>query len=261
MRRLFKRSYIIQFILLICLFAPSLSSFASPIFPSPTSYKYVNDYVGLLNKEETQKIVSIGKELEDKTGAQAVIVIIDSTNNAPIEDYANKLFRTWGIGQKNKNNGLLILIALNDRSFRVEVGKGLEGAIPDALSNRVMESLLKPHFSEGNYGLGLVESYSSFADLIGKEYGVTLDKSLNIPLPNENQAKNNSRNGAFIGGSVFFLFVLDFILNRGRVSSFLLNMLFISSFNRRGPRGGSGGGGFGGFGGGSSNGGGSSGNW
>ncbi|NYC32002.1 putative membrane protein YgcG [Clostridium saccharobutylicum] len=70
--------------------------------PSPTSYKYVNDYVNVINEAEVNKIISIGKELEDKTGAQAVVAVINSTNNVPIEDYAINLFRNWGIGQKIK---------------------------------------------------------------------------------------------------------------------------------------------------------------
>lgn len=152
--------------------------------PSPTSYKYVNDYVNVINEAEVNKIISIGKELEDKTGAQAVVAVINSTNNVPIEDYAINLFRNWGIGQKNKDNGLLILLAINDRTWRVEVGRGLEGAIPDVLSNRVMESVAKPSFMEGKYGEGLLNSYSAFCDYIASEYNVTLDKSLNISVPN-----------------------------------------------------------------------------
>lgn len=122
----------------------------------------------IINQPEANNIISIGKELEDKTGAQAVIVTIDSTNSIPIEQYANDLFRTWGIGQKGKDNGLLILLAIKDRTWRVEVGRGLEGAIPDALSNRIMESIAKPNFAEGNYGKGLINSYSTFVIILQK---------------------------------------------------------------------------------------------
>ena len=165
----------------------AISLFSFPVsadikIPSPTTYKYLNDYVNIINETEVNSIISIGKELEDKTGAQAVVVVIDSTNNVPIEDYAINLFRTWGIGQKNKDNGLLILLAINDKAWRVEVGRGLEGAIPDALSNRVMESIAKPNFMEGKYGEGLLNSYSTLCDYIAKEYNVTLDKSLNISV-------------------------------------------------------------------------------
>lgn len=265
-----KKKYLKSFLasLFLVLLILNLSVYAADKFPTPTSYKYVNDYVGILNESEIKSIVSIGKELEDKTGAQSVVVIIDSTKNVPIEDYANKLFREWGIGQQGKDNGLLILLALNDKSWRVEVGRGLEGAIPDALSNRIMESIAKASFINGNYGEGLVNSYSTFSDSIATEYGVKLDKSLNIALPNNKTSNEGSSLGTFIIIGFFgLLFLLDIIFNRGRVSSTLMQLIFISSLGRRnGPRGGSGGGGsggggFGGFGGGSSNGGGSSGGW
>lgn len=255
---------------LVLLFLP-FTAYAStqPSIPPPTNYKYLNDYTSTISENDAKSIISIGKELEDKTGAQAVIVIIDSTDGAPIEDYAIKLFRSWGIGQKNKDNGLLILLSLNDKAWRVEVGRGLEGAIPDALSNRVMDSIAKPSFITGNYGEGLLNSYSAYSDYIASEYNVTLEKSLHIKLPNNTNpnttTSSESNFGMIVGGGILvLLFLLDVFLNGGRISSTLLQLIFISNLGRRnGPRGGSGGGGggFGGFGGGSSNGGGSSGGW
>ncbi len=224
-------------------------------------------YTNTINNDYKEKIVSIGKELEDKTGAQAIIVVINSTNNIPIEDYTNKLFRGWGIGKSDKNNGLLILLAINDRQYRVEVGRGLEGAIPDALSNRVMESLAKPSFAQRNYGGGLLNSYSKLCDYIAEEYGVTLDKSLNIELPSQTQSTTSTnKNLGFVGIGFLILIFLDLFFNRGRIMSTLLQLLFWNNFFNGGRRGGGGfgggsSGGFGGFGGGSSNGGGSSGNW
>ncbi|MBD7909760.1 MULTISPECIES: TPM domain-containing protein [Clostridium] len=235
---------------------------AADSFPIPTSYKYINDYTNTITDEEKRSIISIGKELEDKTGSEATIVILDSTNNIPIESYANNLFRTWQIGQKEKDNGLLILVALRDRTWRVEVGRGLEGALPDVLTSRVMDSLAKPKFIEGNYGKGLLDSYSTLCDYIAKEYGVTLDKSLNITLPTDNNLESKTKTYGITFIVMLGLFFMDLLFNRGRISYFLLQLLFINAFsNRHGPGDSSGGGGFGGFGGGSSSGGGSSGNW
>lgn len=238
---------------------------AAPTIPQPTSLKYINDYAGIMNDAPLKQVVSIGKELEDQTGAQAVVVILPTLEGMPIEDYSLNLFRTWGIGQAGKDNGLLLLVALQDRQWRVEVGRGLEGAIPDALSNRVMETIAKPLFSEGNYPLGIINAYSSLCDLIANEYGITLTKSLNIPLPTQ----SNSSSGISLPIIVVILLLMDILLNRGRVFSSLLQLLMWNNIWRGGgPRGGGGygnnngnGGGFGGFGGGSSNGGGSSGSW
>lgn len=255
-------SKLLSSLLLIFVFL-SIPVKGATTYPTPTANKYINDYTGVVSESETRSIVSIGKELEDKTGAQSVVVLIDSTNGIPIENYAIDLFRTWGIGQQGKDNGLLILVAVNDKAWRVEVGRGLEGPIPDALSNRVMESIAKPSFIEGNYGQGVLNSYSAFSDYIAGEYNVTLEKSLNIRLPQENTTDTASSLGILILGGIFIVSILaDVLFNRGRISSTFLQLMFISSLGRRGPRGGSGGGGgFGGFGGGSSNGGGSSGGW
>lgn len=255
----FLKSLLSSFFLVFLIFSFSVSAVDS--IPSPTTYKYLNDYVGVINDSDAKSIISIGKELEDKTGSQAIVVVIDSTNGVPIEDYAIKLFRNWGIGQKNKDNGLLILLSVNDKAWRVEVGRGFEGAIPDALSNRVMESIAKPSFINGNYGEGLLKSYSVLSDYMANEYGTTLDKSLHIVLPKNTTNSTSNNKGRLGSGIIVILFLLDIIFNRGRVSSTIMQLIFLSNLGRRnGPRGGSGGG-FGGFGGGSSNGGGSSGRW
>jgi uncharacterized protein len=241
-------------------------------FPAPTNLKYINDYADVLDMDTKEYLVSVGSELENKTGAQAVIVIINSLEGNDESSYGNELFRAWGIGQKEKNNGLLVLLSMEEKRWRVEVGRGLEGAIPDILSNRVMEDAAVPEFKNGNYGEGLRKAYSIFADLIAKEYGVTLEKNEKI------EYDYNVQKGKGTPILIFFiigLFLIDMILNRGRVFRFLLDIIFWNSFfgggrggrGGRGGHGGFGGGGFGGsgsfggFGGGDSGGGGSSGGW
>lgn len=262
----FKNKVLLFFFSLILLCSANIISNAEINYPSPTNLKYINDYTNTINDTYKKQIISIGKELEDKTTAQAIIVVINSTDGVPIEEYSNKLFRSWGIGQEDKDNGLLILVAIEDRQFRVEVGRELEGAITDALSNRIMQTLAKPYFLEENYGEGLLNSYSKFCDYIAEEYNVTLDKSLNIAMPSSNETnKNNNVNFKYFTLGTVLLVLSDLLFNRGRVVSTLLQLFFWSNFFRGGRRGGGGGsgsgGGFGGFGGGSSNGGGSSGNW
>lgn len=134
------------------------------------------------------------------------------------------------------------------------MGYGLEGAVPDLYTDNVMEDIFKPAFQKGDYDRGIRDSYSAFADAIGKEYGVQLNKSEKVTIPNKNNNNNraNSRSGGGIIGVILVLVVLDTILNRGRITREILNLIIWSSFwNNRGGRGGRGGGGFGGFGGGS----------
>lgn len=249
---------------------------AETTYPKPTSLKYVNDYAGILDSDTKEYIVSVGKELEDKTGAQSTVVVINSLEGNEIRDYGINLFRKWGIGQKDKDNGLLILMSMQEKKWSVEVGRGLEGAVPDILTNRVMQEAAVPEFKKGNFGEGLKNAYSIFADNIAQEYGVTLEKNEKIDF-NYDEEKNEKGTPIpiyILIGLVFF----DVIFNRGRVIRFILEMLFWNSFfgGGRGGRGGGGFGGggfgggdsdgggfggFGGFGGGDSGGGGSSGGW
>jgi len=237
-------------------------------FPKPTELKYVNDYAKVIDSGSAQYILSVGKELEAKTGAQATVVVINSLEGETIDAYANGLFRNWGIGQKDKNNGLLILLSVKDKKWRVEVGTSLEGAITDIYSSRVMNEVAVPKFQQIQYGQGLRAAYSVLSDSIAKEYGVKLDKNVNVPKYNQsvkNPVASKKGSGILIIGFIILVF-LDFILNRGRITRFMITVLFWSSIGRRGGRNGGGfgggfGGGSGGFGGGSSSGGGSSGGY
>lgn len=243
----------------------------APNVPEWTSLKYVNDYAAVIDEDTKNYIVSIGSELEQKTGAQMTIVVINSLEGSDIESYANRIFRTWGIGQKDKDNGLLILLSMQDRKWRVEVGRGLEGVITDIYSARVMDSVAKPLFIEGKYGEGLKNAYSIFAADIAKEYNITLENKIQLPQSQQVQEVRVSPAFLYI---ILGALLLDIVFNRARVIRFILYGIFWNSFWHGGPRGGAGGGGFGGghggfgggsggggFGGGTSGGGGSSGSW
>lgn len=135
MKKVIKRLFTcVLGLLFIIILAPfTIKTNAELKYPNPTQYKYINDYSNIIDISVKEYIMSVGKELEDKTGAQETIVIIDSLEGQDIESFANGLFREWGIGQSDKDNGFLILIALNDNRWRVEVGRGLEGAVPDII--------------------------------------------------------------------------------------------------------------------------------
>ena len=243
---------------------------AEPKFPKATELKYVNDYAKVIDSKSTEYMLAVGKELEAKTGAQATVVVIDSLQGEPIESYSTGIFRSFGIGQKNKNNGLLILLSVKEKKWRVEVGTGLEGAVTDIYSSRVMNDFAVPKFKQNQYGEGLRAAYSVLSDNIAKEYNVKLDKNVNVPQYVESSNTSRKGNGILVIGFIVLVF-LDFIFNRGRITRFMMKLLFWSSiFGRNGRNGGNGGngggfggsgGGSGGFGGGSSSGGGSSGGW
>lgn len=247
-------------ILVVLLLMGTFSVRAAINYPTPTSNKYLNDYAGVVNQKSANQIIALGNELEKQTGAQAIVVTVTTLEGVPIEDYANTLFRKWGIGQARKDNGLLILLAVNDKQWRVEVGRGLEGVLPDALTNRVMMALGKNDFIAGKYGQGLANTYSVFCDEIATEYGVTLAHSLHVMPPTRNNAAKGYQRSYIPYFLITGLLIIDLFFNRGRLLRLILQMLFWSNLSGR-NRNRRGGGNGGGFGGGSSNGGGSSGGW
>lgn len=160
----------------------ALCSASEPDFPAkPASNIYVSDNAGIIDGEAEDIIYSAGKDLDNKYGAQLVVVTINSLNGEDIDSYTNTLFRKWGIGNKEKNNGVLLLIAKEDRKFRIEVGYGLEGAITDGYSGTVLDGM-KPYFRNEEYSQGIVEAYGKLADKVYNEYGGAMPEEIQTKL-------------------------------------------------------------------------------
>lgn len=128
----------------------------------------VNDYAGILTDEQKRQLESRCKDLRTKSGAQLAVVVVKSLNGGQIDDFANKLFAHWGIGEKGKNNGLLLIVAMEDRKARVEVGYGLGPILPDALAGRVLNQNLFPAFKQKQYFEGLQASVSRLCEIVEK---------------------------------------------------------------------------------------------
>lgn len=139
---------------------------------SPTKDFYVNDYAGLLDEETKNYIINANESLCNQTGAQIVVVTIPTLGGNSLEDYANELFRTFEIGDKTKNNGLLLLLALEEREFRVEVGYGLEGILPDAKTGRIQDEYIIPYLKQDKWNDGIKNGFSAFLDIIANEYNI-----------------------------------------------------------------------------------------
>lgn len=138
----------------------------------PTTEFYVNDYAGLLDEETKNYIINVNKKLYSQTGAQIVVVTVPSLEGDSLEDYATELFRDFGIGDKTKNNGLLLLLALKERQFRVEVGYGLEGILPDAKTGRIQDEYIIPYLKENEWNAGIKNGFNAFLEIISNEYNI-----------------------------------------------------------------------------------------
>lgn len=242
----------VLWLLLTFSFAP-FSSAQDVSYPAASGY--VVDQSGIIDSATQQKIEDWILELKQKTTAEVAVVTVDSTAPLSIEEYAVKLYQRFGIGQKGKDNGVLFLIASKDRGMRIEVGYGLEGAITDAYSSQIINSIVVPEFKAGNFSDGIEKGTAAIVTLIAKEYNVTLT---GVPQP-VYQDQGNGSNWVVL---LIICIFISFIISRGGGGMFL--PMFFGGFGGGSFSSGGGGGfggGFGGFGGGMSGGGGASGSW
>ncbi len=239
---------------------------------------YVTDLAGIISAEKKASLEGLCTELEQKTGAQMAIVTVRSLEGESVETYAVDLFKQLGVGSKKDNRGVLLLLAPNERKYRIEVGYGLEPVINDARAGDAGRAMV-PFLRQGDYSRAIETGAWQLAKYVADDSGVTL--SGQPPAPRTRNVDDGVRLNTFW----FILGLIIFFSAIGRLSSgrrggsggsgclwFLLGMLASSSGRgSRGDWGGggfgggsggwSGGGGFGGFGGGSSGGGGASGSW
>lgn len=150
------------------------TSLQIPPKPTVSSGIYVQDNAGVFSASVSGYLQSLGRQLDQKTTAQLVVVTVPSLKGAPLEDYSLQILRQWGIGNKEKNNGVLMLISTGDRKSRIEVGYGLEGALTDGVTGQIQDQYMIPYFRKGNYEEGIALGYEALARRIAKEYNVQL---------------------------------------------------------------------------------------
>jgi uncharacterized protein len=174
---------------LVLLFCSVLLSFLTALpreaaaadlkFP-PLSGRVV-DEAGLLTPAERQSLTETLQAHEEATGNQVVVVTLRSLQDTPIEEYGYQLGRFWGIGQKGRDSGVLLIVAPTERKVRIEVGYGLEGALTDATSRLIIERIMTPAFRSGQFGPGIVAGVGAILKVISGEAE---------PLPDKRPAKS-----------------------------------------------------------------------
>lgn len=251
----FRAGLLIAVVWLVC---GCLAAFALD-FP-PLSGRIV-DQANIISPDVRAVIEPKLVDLESKSGIQLVVATVASLQGQEIEPYANQLFRTWKLGEKAKNNGVLLVVAPNEHRARIEVGYGLEGTLTDALSKIIVANAMAPRFKAGNYGDGIARGVDDIITVL------TTDASEWQQRPS---LRVDSQPGQDPVNWLLIVAIIVFIVLFGTWPGFrwfVLNLLVNILLNSGGSRGGfSGGGGFsrsGGFsgGGGSSGGGGASGSW
>jgi uncharacterized protein len=242
-------------------------AFGQNIPKRPEPPRLVNDIAGVMSANERDALERKLVAYDDSTSNQIAVVLVNTLDNYPIEEFALQLFRSWGIGNKTTNNGILIVAAIQDRKIRIETGYGLEGAVPDITANQIITNDIAPEFRNENYYEGLQKATSSIMAAAAGEYKAP------------DNYRDRGRKGKFPIGLIIIIIILIIMFNRrnrGGGGGFMSRrgyrrglgpLIFPGGFGSGGGFGGGfggggfGGGGFGGFGGGSSGGGGASGSW
>lgn len=233
------------------------------VIEKPNPPRLVYDKAGVLNAEQEKLLEDYLIAFDDSTSNQIAIVLIKTLDGGSIEEVAVETYRAWGIGTSTNNNGVLILAAIDDRKIKIEVGYGLEGAIPDAIAGSIIRNDIAPRFREGDYYHGLVKAVENLAKAAAGEYRQPRER------------KNDGVGGKSLITFIIIMIIIIFLIGRsgrgGKGGGGMMSrrgysglggpVFFPGSFGGGSFGGGGFGGGFGGFGGGSSGGGGASGSW
>ncbi len=213
----------------------------------------VNDYANVISAAEETQLNAILTELQQKTGAQVAVVTLPSLDGGQIDDFTIRLAERWGIGQKGKDNGVLLLGATQEgrgNRLRIEVGYGLEGVINDAAAGRILDEYVVPAWNQRQYGTAMANGAAAIAQRVAADKGIRLS---GVPQYSSRQQQPQRKSNPVMN----VILIIGFIYMAIRHPRLLLLMILMSG--RGGGRSGGGfGGGGGGFGGGSFGGGGAS---
>jgi uncharacterized protein len=248
-----------------------LFGFSQNIPARPSPPRLVNDYTNTLTTDQQNSLEQKLVAYDDSTSNQVVVVIVPTTNDYDPADYATKLGREWGVGNKKTNNGVVLLIAKNDRKIFIAPGYGLEGALPDITCKSIIDNVITPNFKQEDFYRGIDLGTTAIVKAAAGEYKAPAGYG---------GRKEKSGGGSFIG-IIIIIFIVLLLFGRGGgrgggrgmfsrrgYGGFAEGAILGSLLGGGGRSGGgwsgggdSGGGGFGGFGGGSFGGGGAGGNW
>jgi uncharacterized protein len=248
------------------------ASLAQPIPPKPNPPRLVNDLAHVMTPDQIASLEQKLVAYDDSTSIQIAVVTVTTIGDASIEDYALKILRDWGVGNKKTNNGLVILASIQDRKVYIATGYGMEGSIPDLTAKAIIDNEIVPNFkgTDGdNYYRGLSLAADAIIKAAAGEY--------KAPEGYANRGRGHSGSGNIIGLIIFILVIIFLFIGRGGgrgggglfsgggLLPFMLGSMLGSGFRGGGGGGGfgggGGGGGFGGFGGGGGGGGGAGGSW
>ncbi len=258
-----------RLIALLLILFPLVASLSAASTPEPPAMPrdYVVDLAGVLSSDVQTRMNAYLQELERKTGAQVLVLTVQSLDGQSIEEFAFNTKEKWKLGQRGKDNGVLIALAVQDRRYRFEIGYGLEDVLPDSMVGTIGRQYLVPYLKQGDFNNGIYAATLAVANAIASHEGVEIS---GMPRLRSVQADRRNQPGGAFNTVIFGILLLGGLILFITHPRQCFLILLASSMGGRNDRW-SGGGGFGGFGGGggsfggggggSGGGGGASGSW
>ena len=217
-----RSDYAIHLVLAAIVFLFAIEANAAEVIP-PKPDAYFNDYAGLVSKEAAYRFNEQLAQFERDTSDQVVVAVFPKMqSDSDIADYTQRVAQAWGVGQKGRRNGVVLFVFIQDRKMFIQVGYGLEGALPDATAFDITENRIKPRFKNGDYQGGLTEGIDSILKAIRGEYKGT-GKTVR-------ETYREEKGNTLVPNILFFFF-------------FVMLLVFLSRLQRRGGYGYSSGGG------------------
>lgn len=205
------------YFLAVCFFMQIASSHALTI---PQLQSRVTDLAGVLNDQTKWDLQTTLKQHEQATNHQVAVLIIPSLQGENLEDYSMRVASAWKLGQANHDNGVLLLVALNDRKLRIEVGYGLESILTDAIASHIIQNDIVPHFKNKKYDQGIVTGVQSIVSVLNHKYDTSqvsehdLEETFAIVM-------------AVIGGSIAFLvFMMNVVFAKNHAAAYMIVGIF-----------------------------------
>lgn len=177
-----------------------LSQWVAAEIPVPPLAARVTDLTGTLAPDQRAGLEAKLAEFEKRKGSQVAVLIVPTTQPEAIEQFAIRVFDQWKLGRTRVDDGILLLVAKNDRKLRIEVGRGLEGAIPDAIAKRIVAEVIAPRFKEGDFYGGITAGVDRILRVIEGE-------PLPAPKPRAQTSQDEDWFHPLVGGIVFLFFV------------------------------------------------------
>lgn len=227
----------------------SFASAAGSPIPAPVGDIYVQDFANVLSPQEKDELIHYGKSIDDQTTNQIAVLTVNSLGGMDIDEFANKAYRAYGLGTKEKDNGVLLVLAMKDKKVRIEVGYGLEGVITDGKAGSILDQYTLPYLKAGQPNLAVIHTYQAIANEV-------TGKNQESKIEPEKQQQNH---GTSIPSWLIIVLVVGFLIIDFKFFGGTLSFALLSILGRGG--GGRGGGGPRSGGGGSSGGGGAGRGW